>query len=150
MQECFRQYPEIYGAELADAEDAEDFPAGPGDSAEMQTLRENHDAAEKTAVLEHDKEADKQALREEPVPSKTSAVSADQKEPVESKPAESKPAESKPVKSKPADAPAPAAETKIEAPSTNAAHGSKWEDATDANPDALQPTPADVQAKSEK
>ncbi|KAJ6785061.1 hypothetical protein PWT90_05244 [Aphanocladium album] len=131
MQECFRQYPEIYGAELAEADDAEDDAVGLEQPEDQQTPREQYHVTEKQKLPEDDKVADKQAFRDEP-----NAADA----PVEklTKKTE-KAAESKPAESKPTLAPAAAPESKADAPSTTDSHGPKWEDATDANKDAAKP-----------
>jgi|SRR6188768_2691117 len=48
MQDCFRKYPEIYGAEIADEEDGE-APALADDSALAKAVSEStHDSSEQT------------------------------------------------------------------------------------------------------
>ncbi|KAJ3476827.1 hypothetical protein NLG97_g9003 [Lecanicillium saksenae] len=132
MQECFRQYPEIYGAELAEADDAEDDLAPLEQPSDQQTLREEHQATEKQSLPEDDKLADKQALRAEPNAADATA---------EQKPEKTEKTE-KTAESKPAPTPAAAPETKADAPSTTASHGPKWEDATDANKETAKPKDA--------
>lgn len=162
MQECFRKYPEIYGAELAEADDAEDFPGDLESPSDTQILRDDHKAAEGQTLPEDDKAADRQAPGAKPKPAHVPGAPKQKGEkPAESKPAESKPAESKPAESKQAE-PKPASvaileqnsekpagpektrdgddaatgipEGNIDTTTTTAAsHGPKWEDATDAN-----------------
>ncbi|TQV94022.1 hypothetical protein V2A60_002910 [Cordyceps javanica] len=136
MQECFRQYPEIYGAELAEADDAEDLPTDLEQPSESQTSRQDQ-VTEKKALPEDDKAADKQTLR--PEPSAADAPASPEQDKTE------KPAEPKPVPTLAAPAqqteqaaesePAPAAipEASIDTTSTTSSPGPKWEDATDAN-----------------
>lgn len=119
MQECFRKYPEIYGAELADSEDEEYAPANPDEPTEQQVLREEHQqVAEKqqTPTEGEHADADKQLFREEPIAAKTTPA-AEQ--------TETKNSASAPV--------AAAPEAKTDAPAAAESHGSKWEDATGAN-----------------
>ncbi|OBS28506.1 hypothetical protein FPOA_02442 [Fusarium poae] len=88
MQECFKKYPDIYGAELADDEDGaptpdfgDEQPSGAPTTAEFKSDGEPaREFGEKAAA--------------------DTTKSDDSQEPAESKPAESKPAESKPAESK--------------------------------------------------
>jgi intermembrane space import and assembly protein 40 len=83
MQECFKKYPDIYGAELADDEDGaptpdfgDEQPSGAPTTAEFKSDGEPaREFGEKAAA--------------------DTTKSDDSQEPAESKPAESKPAESK-------------------------------------------------------
>ncbi|OAQ97705.1 hypothetical protein LLEC1_03192 [Akanthomyces lecanii] len=154
MQECFRKYPEIYGAELADADDAEDFPGDLEQPSEAQIPRDDNKVAEEHTLPGGDKTTDRQTHRAEPKAVDASAAPEQKSsKPAESKPAESKSAESKPKPAsvaileqnpeKPAgpettrdgdDAAAAVPEASINTTSSTAAsHGPKWEDATDAN-----------------
>ncbi|KAM3474883.1 hypothetical protein MY8738_007681 [Beauveria namnaoensis] len=121
MQECFRQYPDIYGAELAEADNAEDFPDDLDHPLETQTLREDDHATDTQIASEGVKVTDKQTPGVEPSaaaprqqtekPVEFKAVDATvsaapqqhTEKPAESKSAESKPAESKPAGFKPND-----------------------------------------------
>lgn len=162
MQECFRQYPEIYGAELAEADNAEDFPDDLEHPSETQTLREDHHAPDMQTASEGDKVADKQTPGPEPSAAAISAVPRQQTEkpaelkvteatvpaapqqqtekPAEFKPTDSGAADIKPVKSEPGPAAIP--EASIDTTSTSPSRGPKWEDATDANKDELKPKEA--------
>ncbi|OAA50190.1 mitochondrial intermembrane space protein Mia40 [Beauveria brongniartii RCEF 3172] len=163
MQECFRQYPEIYGAELAEADNAEDFPDDLEHPSETQTLREDHHAADTQTVSEGVKMADEQTPGAEPSaaaprqptekPAEFKATDAavsvapqqQTSKPAESTPAESKPNDSgaadiKPVKSEPGPSAIP--EASIDTTSTTPSRGPKWEDATEANKDDPKPKEA--------
>ncbi|KAM3511380.1 hypothetical protein MY11210_004989 [Beauveria gryllotalpidicola] len=162
MQECFRQYPEIYGAELAEADNAEDFPDDLEHPSDTQTLREDHHATDTRTASEGAKVADKQTPGPEPSAAAISAAPRQQTEkPAEFKATEAavsaapqpqteKPAEFKPIDSGAADIksvksePGPAAipEASIDTTSTTPSRGPKWEDATDANKNDLKPKEA--------
>ncbi|EGX94603.1 mitochondrial intermembrane space protein Mia40 [Cordyceps militaris CM01] len=138
MQECFRKYPEIYGAELAEADDAEDLPADLELPSDTQTLREGQ-AGEKQTLPEGDLATEKQIHHAQPSDTDGPAAPEEKTE----KPAESAPAtipavpkqetEERPTES---SEPGPAAipEASINTTSTTStSNGPKWEDATDAN-----------------
>ncbi|OAA80739.1 mitochondrial intermembrane space protein Mia40 [Akanthomyces lecanii RCEF 1005] len=159
MQECFRKYPEIYGAELAEADDAEDFPGDLEQPSETQISRDDHKVAEVQTPHEDDKAADRQTPRAESKAADTAAAPEQKsKKSTEPKPAEPKPAEPKPAEPKPSPASVAILEQTSEKPAgpettrdgddaaagipaasidttspTVASHGPKWEDATDAN-----------------
>ncbi|KAM3554570.1 hypothetical protein ARSEF4850_006395 [Beauveria asiatica] len=168
MQECFRQYPEIYGAELAEADNAEDFPDDLEHPSETQTLREDHHATDTQTVSEGAKMTNEQTPGAEPsaaaprqptekpaeFKATDAAVSAAPQQQT-SKPADSKPADSKPAEFKPNDSgaadikpvksePGPSAipEASIDTTSTIPSRGPKWEDATEANKDDPKPKEA--------
>ena len=147
MQECFRKYPEIYGAELAEADDAEDFPGDLDQPSETQIPRDDHKVVEEQTLPEDDKAADRQTPSAEPkATDATDAPEQKSEKPAESKPSPASVAILEQKSEKPTepettrdgdDAAAAVPEASVDTTSSTAAsHGPKWEDATDANKDA--------------
>lgn len=71
MQECFRQYPEIYGAELADEEEASQESDAEAPSTDYQKLRE--DAPTTTSAAKSATDATDAQVEAESLPSAKAA-----------------------------------------------------------------------------
>ena len=108
MQECFRKYPEIYGAELADEEDAADAGQGNPDAPDTQ--------ADTQASSKAPNPEDQQSPPQEP-PTTPAAANDNKSETVT------------PVKP---DTPLNA-DTPVNAAPVSDAIPTKWDDATEAN-----------------
>ena len=60
MQECFREYPDVYGAELADEEDAE------ASEDSLPAAETNASRPAPTSIPENDRDSTGQGLKDEP------------------------------------------------------------------------------------
>lgn len=122
MQECFRQYPDIYGAELADDEEpdfGEDASEGaPAEKTVGQDQPTEKNTAEKTLEVA------------------TKAPESDKSE-EQAKPVEPKPVDAESVQEKAAEPEAKKEEPRAAA-TPEEPKGPKWEDATAANTEAAE------------
>lgn len=141
MQECFRQYPDIYGAELAD-DDEPDFGEDASEGAPAEKTTSQEQPTETNTVDKATEETPEVATK-----APESDKAEEQAKPAAAKPVESEAVESKPVESKPIEAEAvqPKAaepESKKDEPEVAAKpeepKGPKWEDATAANADGAE------------
>ncbi|OAA69125.1 mitochondrial intermembrane space protein Mia40 [Cordyceps fumosorosea ARSEF 2679] len=135
MQECFRKYPEIYGAELAEADDAEDLPAGDLElPAGSQPPRGDQAATESQAPPPSDDKAAETPSRSDASEEQPARVADVAVFPTQEK------TEKKSTESEPAAAAAiPEASIDSTTSATTSQSGPKWEDATDANKEATKP-----------